>query len=465
MRRLCIITGALLLAGCQGLNSSGHQDSTDDKASSSLYQKSSIHASLQTHHRTTDLGRAYSTVPHSSSRQQRQQVEAKQPDLWLDLAEQMKLDVPLDHPRVVAQREWYLKHPSYMRSVSERARPFLYLIKEEIEKRNMPMELVLLPVVESTFDPKAYSHGHAAGLWQMLQGTGKNFGLHFDSFYDGRYDVMASTRAALDYLEYLNGFFDGDWVLALAAYNSGEGRVQRAMKANLRQGKKTDYWSLSLPKETQNYVPKILALAAILKQDSHYGMDIPALPNRPQLAVVEVEGQVDLNMAADLAGMNRSKLKELNPAFKKASTSPARSTEILVPVAHAQGFEIAMADMPEQERSSTSLYQVRRGDSLGAIAKRHGTTVEQLRQANNLSGNNIRIGQSLTLSGSYAATTNTSAPAAKASSVYKVKRGDSLSVIASRFSVTINELLSWNKLPSKHSLRAGQSLIVAANVL
>ncbi|MGO4998555.1 LysM peptidoglycan-binding domain-containing protein [Oceanisphaera sp. W20_SRM_FM3] len=471
MRRLCIITGALLLAGCQGLNSSGHQDSTDDKASRSLYQKSSIHASLQTHHRTTDLGRAYSTVPHSSSRQQQPQVEAKQPDLWLDLADQMKLDVPLDHPRVIAQREWYLKHPSYMRSVSERARPFLYLIKEEIEKRNMPMELVLLPVVESTFDPKAYSHGHAAGLWQMLQGTGKNFGLHYDSFYDGRYDVMASTRAALDYLEYLNGFFDGDWVLALAAYNSGEGRVQRAMKANRRQGKKTDYWSLSLPKETQNYVPKLLALAAILKHDTHYGMDIPALPNRPQLAVVEVEGQVDLNMAADLAGMNRSRLKELNPAFKKASTSPVRNAEILVPVAHAQGFEIAMADMPEQERSSagqyqersgSGYYQVRRGDSLGAIAQRHGTTVAKLRQANNLSSNNIRIGQSLALSSSYAATTKPATT--QGNSVYKVKRGDSLSVIASRFSVSINELLSWNKLSSRHSLRAGQSLIVAANV-
>ena len=464
MRRLCIITGALLLAGCQGFNSSGHQDSTDNKAGPSLYQQASMHASLQTHQRTPDLGRAYSTVPHSSQRQQQPQVEATQPDLWLDLADQMQLDVPLNHPRVIAQREWYLKHPSYMRSVSERARPFLYLIKEEIEKRNMPMELVLLPVVESTFDPSAYSQGHAAGLWQMLQGTGKNFGLHFDSYYDGRYDVVASTRAALDYLEYLNGFFDGDWVLALAAYNSGEGRVQRAMKANQRQGKPTDYWSLSLPKETQNYIPKLLALAAILKHDTHYGMDVPALPNRPQLAVVEVVGQVDLNMAADLAGMNRSRLKELNPAFKKASTSPARTAEILVPVANAQGFEIAMADMPEPERASTTgQYIVRSGDNLGAIAQRNGTSVDALRKANNLTGNSLRIGQSLALSGTATATKASAPTATKARSVYQVKSGDSLSVIANRFSVSINELLRWNKLSSKHNLRAGQSLIVAAN--
>ncbi|WP_188629834.1 LysM peptidoglycan-binding domain-containing protein [Oceanisphaera marina] len=461
MRRLCILSSALLLAGCQGLHSSGDQDSTGKEAADSqLYHTSSIYSSLQIHDRTADLGRAYSTVPHSSSnRQQRQQAEVAQADLWLDLADKMQLDMPLDHPRVVAQRQWYLKHPGYMRSVSERARPFLYLIKEEIEKRNMPMELVLLPVVESTFDPKAYSHGHAAGLWQMLKGTGKNFGLHYDSWYDGRYDVMASTRAALDYLEYLNTFFDGDWVLALAAYNSGEGRVQRAMKANRRQGKPTDYWSLSLPKETQNYVPKLLALADILKHDSHYGMEVPALPNRPQLTVVEVEGQVDLNMAADLAGMNRGQLKELNPAYKRTATSPVRNAEILVPVAHAQGFEIAMADLPEQERKSYQHYQVRGGDSLGRIAQRHGTSIQAIRQANNLSSSTIRVGQALMLPTPYAAT----AAVAPAGGVYKVKPGDSLSAIASRFSVSISELLRWNSLANKHTLRAGQSLVVAAN--
>ncbi|GHA27238.1 lytic transglycosylase [Oceanisphaera arctica] len=443
----------------------GHQETAGEQANSQLYPKSATYSSLRIQSKTaTDSGRTYSTVSHSSTnrqqqqQQQRQKVEAQQPDLWLDLAANMQLDMPLDHPRVVAQRNWYLKHPAYMRSVSERARPFLYLIKEEIEKRNMPMELVLLPVVESTFDPRAYSHGHAAGLWQMLQGTGKQFGLHYDSWYDGRYDVMASTRAALDYLEYLNGFFDGDWVLALAAYNSGEGRVQRAMKANRRQGKPTDYWSLSLPKETQNYVPKLLALADILKQPGHYGMEVPAVPNRPQLAVVEVEGQVDLNMAADLAGMNRSQLKQLNPAFKRTSTSPARNAEILVPVAHAQGFEIAMADLPEQERKSYQRYQVRGGDSLGRIASRNGTSIEAIKQANNMRGSAIRVGQTLMLpraNGPVASSTG--------DGVYRVQSGDSLSAIASRFSVSITDLLRWNQLADKHSLRAGQSLIVAAN--
>ncbi|OIN07672.1 LysM peptidoglycan-binding domain-containing protein [Oceanisphaera psychrotolerans] len=465
MRRLCILSSALLLAGCQAMSTDsarhpyGHQETAGEQANSQLYPKSATYSSLRIQSKTTNSGRAYSTVSHSSTkRQPRQQAEAQQQNLWLELADSMQLDIPLDHPRVVAQRKWYLKHPAYMRSVSERARPFLYLIKEEIEKRNMPMELVLLPVVESTFDPRAYSHGHAAGLWQMLQGTGKQFGLHYDSWYDGRYDVMASTRAALDYLEYLNGFFDGDWVLALAAYNSGEGRVQRAMKANRRQGKPTDYWSLSLPKETQNYVPKLLALADILMHPDHYGMDVPPVPNRPQLAVVEVEGQVDLNMAADLAGMNRKQLKHLNPAFKRAATSPARNAEILVPVAHAQGFEIAMADLPEQERKAYQRYQVQGGDSLGRIARRNGTSIEAIRQANNLRGTTIRVGQTLMLP-----TAGRASAPSLSDGVYQVQAGDSLSTIASRFSVSITDLLRWNQLTDKNSLRAGQSLIVTAN--
>lgn len=465
MRRLCILSSALLLAGCQAMPADsarhpyGHQETGGGQAHSQLYPKAAAYSSLKVHSKAADGSRYYSKVPHSSdNRRNPQHAEAAQPNLWLALADQMQLDVPLDHPRVVAQRNWYLKHPAYMRSVSERARPFLYLIKEEIEKRNMPMELVLLPVVESTFDPKAYSRGHAAGLWQMLQGTGRNFGLHYDSWYDGRYDIMASTRAALDYLEYLHDFFDGDWSHALAAYNSGEGRVQKAIKANRRQGKPTDYWSLSLPKETQNYLPKLLALADILKHPGHYGMDVPEIPNRPQLAVVEVEGQVDLNMAADLAGVNRGQLRALNPAFKRTATSPARNAEILVPVRHAQSFELAMADLPEQDRKSFQRYQVRGGDNLGLIARRHGTSVDAIRQANNLRGTTIRVGQMLMVPNAARP-----APATAEDGVYLVQAGDSLSAIASRFSVTISDLLRWNRLSDQHSLRAGQKLIVSVN--
>ncbi|GAA3538365.1 transglycosylase SLT domain-containing protein [Zobellella aerophila] len=368
----------------------------------------------------------------------------------------MELTIPADHPRVVAQRKWFLKHPEHMRSVAERARPFLYLIKEEIEKRDMPMELVLLPVVESTFNPKAYSRSHAAGLWQMLQGTGKNFGLHYDSWYDGRYDVMAATNAALDYLEYLNNFFDGNWTHALAAYNSGEGRVQRAIRSNRKQGKSTDYWALSLPKETQNYVPKLMALADILKHPDHYGLDIPAIPNHPQVKVVQVEGQVDLNMAADLAGVNRQQMKHLNPAFKRAATSPARTANLLVPVKNAQGLELAMADLPQQERKEFRRYQVRRGDTLGLIASNNNTSIDAIKRSNNLRSNSIRAGQTLMLP-------TTGKAAAPTDGLYQVQSGDSLHAIASRFSVSITDLLRWNRLRKHEYLRPGQQLIVAIN--
>ncbi|MCC4263630.1 LysM peptidoglycan-binding domain-containing protein [Oceanimonas baumannii] len=454
MIRLCLLSGALLLAGCQAVSTDStrqtHGHGGTEQTSKRLYPKSADYASRKAAGRETR---------HSADeRPQASEAGASQQDLWQYIADSMELEIPVDHPRVVAQRNWYLKQPEYMNSVTERARPFLYLIKEEIEKRDMPMELALLPVVESTFNPTAYSHGHAAGLWQMLQSTGKHFGLHYDSWYDGRYDVMASTRAALDYLEYLHKFFDGNWVHALAAYNSGEGRVQRAIRANERHGQATDYWSLSLPKETQNYVPKLMALADILKRPGHYGMAVPVIPNRPQVTAVTVEGQVDLNMAADLAGVSRSQIKALNPAYKQTATSPLIDAEILVPVRHAQTFELAMADLPAEERMSYARYRVKGGDSLGVIARRHGTQISAIKQANNLSGNTIRIGQTLLVPA-----VSSSAPAAAQPSTYLVKAGDSLSVIASRFSVSIADLLRWNQLSSKHILRTGQTLIVAAN--
>ena len=190
-------------------------------------------------------------------------------NLWLRASNQFAFEIP-DNKRVAVQRDWYLKHPAYMERVSKRARPFLYYIIQQIEAREMPLELVLLPIVESAFDPFAYSHGRAAGMWQFIPGTAKRFGIEQTWWYDGRRDVIASTDAALDYLTYLNKMFDGNWLHALAAYNSGEGRVGKAIKRNKQAGKPTDFWSLDLPRETRAYVPKLLALADILKNHETY---------------------------------------------------------------------------------------------------------------------------------------------------------------------------------------------------
>ncbi|WP_171901000.1 transglycosylase SLT domain-containing protein, partial [Glaciecola punicea] len=222
-------------------------------------------------------------------------------DLWEKIQYQMTLPIPQNQPRLDAQKNWYLRHPAYMQRVSKRARPFLYHITQRLEQENMPMELALLPIVESAFDPFAYSHGRASGMWQFIPSTGKRFGMKQTWWYDGRRDVIASTEGAIKYLRYLNDMFDGDWLHALAAYNSGEGRVMRAIKKNKRAGKPTDFWSLDLPRETRAYVPKLLALADILKSQDEYNFSWPKIANAPVVEIVDVSSQIDLAVAARMA--------------------------------------------------------------------------------------------------------------------------------------------------------------------
>lgn len=251
-------------------------------------------------------------------------------DVWTRISNQFAFDIP-DNNRVTLQRNWYLKHPEYMARVVNRARPFLFYITEEIEKRNMPLEIALLPIVESAFDPFAYSHGRAAGMWQFIPGTAKRFGIRQTWWYDGRRDVIASTQGALDYLTYLNEMFDGNWLHALAAYNSGEGRVLRAIKRAKAAGQKTDFWSLDLPRETRAYVPKLLALADILKKRDDYAFAWPAVDNIEAVKVVDIGSQVDLAFAAELADMKLEALHALNPGFNRWATDPDGPHHLLLP--------------------------------------------------------------------------------------------------------------------------------------
>ena len=222
------------------------------------------------------------------------------PDLWHRIRSGMHMP-QVDNARIANQRRHFLKKDDYLKRVGERASPFMYLVVEEIERRGMPAELALLPMVESAYDPSAYSHAHASGLWQFIPETGKRYGLRQDYWYDGRRDIVASTNAALDYLQALHQQFDGDWFCALAAYNAGEGRVGRAIKANLAANKPIDYWSLNLPEETRNYVPRLLALAEIVRNNDSYNVELPYIADAPQLAMVDTRGQIDLALAAMVA--------------------------------------------------------------------------------------------------------------------------------------------------------------------
>lgn len=332
----------------------------------------------------------------------------------------------------------YVAHPAYLPKVLRRAERYLHHIVEELDGRELPLELALLPVVESGFDPFAYSHGRAAGLWQFIPGTGRRYDLKQNWWYDGRRDVTASTRAALDYLEELHARFDGDWLLAVAAYNSGEGNVQRAIRRNIRANKPTDFWRLRLPRETKAYVPKLLAVRQIVADPARFGLTLPRLPDVPYFSKVETGSQIDLALAADLAETTVEEMYALNPGFNRWATDPDGPHRLLVPHENHSAFERALQTLPSKERTQWARYPVREGDSLSLIAKRHGTTPDVLKRVNSLRGDRIRAGQHLMIpksarsAGTYTMSADSrlhrtmSEKQGENSEIYTVKAGDTL---------------------------------------
>ena len=464
-------------------------------------------------------------------------------DLWSRLRAGFTMDHSVDNARVQAQLDWYVRHPRYIDRVVERGSRYLHYIINETEKRGLPSELALLPVVESAFDPFAYSHGRAAGLWQFIPSTGKYFGLTQSWWHDDRRDVIAATDAALTYLERLANRFDGDYTLALAAYNSGGGTVSSAMRRNRNVGKATDYWSLTLPTETRHYVPKLIALAKIFDDPKAYGIDLPPLKDEPYFEVVDTGSQLDLAQAAELAGVDIDEIYLLNPSYNRWATNPDGPHRLLVPKQQAEAFQTALAEFPSEQRVSWQNYKVRKGDSLNTIARKFSTTPSVIQQVNKLNSDLIRIGQQLLIpsstkgSDAYALSqaqrlertqdrkrsgnkirytvrrgdtfwdiarehrvsvrevaawngmapgdplipgkelviwSKTSKPTMVASNTrgkamvrkvgYRVRSGDSLSAIASRFSVNVRDIASWNDLNTDRYLQPGQSLVLYVDI-
>ncbi|MEZ8101525.1 lytic transglycosylase [Vibrio bivalvicida] len=396
-----------------------------------------------------------------------------QQDVWQRIAMQLEMPIP-DHKLVDYYRTWYLKHPNHLKTVSQRAEPFLYLITEKIEQRNMPLELALLPVVESSFDAFAYSHGSAAGLWQFVPGTGKQQGLKQNFWYDGRRDVAASTDAALDYLTYLNKRFDGEWTHAIAAYNSGGGRVSSAIRKNTKLGKPTDFFSLDLPKETSSYVPKLLALADVVANQEKYGINIPTITNKPVVELVDPKEQLDLAIAANYAGISVKQLQSLNPAYNQWATAPNGPHQLLLPTSSKAQFNNAVNEN-RGKGMKVVRYKVKSGDSLSVLAQKYNTTAKVIRSANNLSGNNIRVGQHLMIPTStrddkaYAlsASNRLANTQAKTRGKYKlthtVRSGDNLWSIARANKVSHQSLAKWNGMGPRDTLRVGQKLVIWKN--
>jgi len=392
-------------------------------------------------------------------------------NVWARLVDSFALPECSEHESALKWADWYADHDEYMARVMKRAQPWIYFIAEELEARGMPGELALLPVVESAYDPFAYSSGRALGTWQFIASTGKQYGLRQDWWYDGRRDVWASTHAALDYLEHLNRKFDGDWLLALAGYNSGENRVARRVKSNLKKGKPADFWNIRLPKETKGYVPKLLGLTCLFQDPETYDFDFPRAPNQPVIAAVEMEAQSDLVLISQFSGVSIDVLFGLNPGFSRWATSPSGPWRIILPMEGADKLQQHLDDNDSPALMKWDQVLVESGDTLSGLAARHHVPVSVLRTTNNLNSDLIRVGQKLRLPRDeqmlvdplYVAAANElqklqSGLIASERLTHKVRSGESLSVIARRYKVTVRELQNWNNISDPRKLRAGQTL-------
>ena len=292
-------------------------------------------------------------------------------DLWARIRAGLSLP-DTDHPDVQAELNWYAGRPEYLQRTTDRARLYLAYIVREAERRQLPLELALLPIVESAFQPYARSPAGAMGIWQFMPSTGRRFGLHRTPWYDARRDIVESTRAAFDYLERLHDDLGGDWLLAVAAYNAGEGNVMRALRRNRAQGKAEDFFSLSLPAETRAYVPRLLAIARLVSNPQRYGLTLDPIDDVPYFAGVDVGGQVALGKAAQLAGVSLNELMLLNPGFFRHATDPEGPHRLLVPTTSAGRFREALAATNPEQRMAWSTHTVSKGDTLSDIAGRYG---------------------------------------------------------------------------------------------
>jgi len=388
-------------------------------------------------------------------------------DLWQRIRQGYNLTPESMPDSVTKQRDWYLRNPSYLKTVFSRARPYIYYVTDELDKAGLPLELALLPIVESTYDPLAYSHSHAVGLWQFIPSTGESLGLRRDRWYDGRRDVIYSTQAAITYLKQLNKRFDNDWLLALAAYNSGQGFVSKSIRRNRKLGKGTDFWSISLPRETRNYVPQLLALATLIRDPEKYAVKLPAMPNEPFFEVVEIESQIDLNNVVKVTGIEVSDFTRLNPAYRRAITPPQGKHNLLLPVGTAEPLKHMLATTDPKTWVPHTEYAVANGDTLSHIAARFDIPTSWLRSRNNLRDDHLKIGQVLLIPHSrdnidYLSNT-LSQSSTKQPIYHSIRQGDSLWTIAKQYDTSINRLRKINKL-SSNTLRLGERLVVGSHL-
>ncbi len=357
-------------------------------------------------------------------------------DIWKQIAKDFTLSAYANNPAVLKQIRWYQDHPKSLSDIAAKAAPYLYYIHQQVKEKGLPGELVLLPIIESAYNPFASSSVGAAGLWQLMPGTGSDLGLKQNSGFDGRRDVIGSTQAALSYLSHLDKIFDKNWLLALAAYNSGPGTVLKADKSNKGDHSNSQFWSLHLPQETKQYVPRLLAVAAIIGNPAKYGIHLPDLPNKPYFAKVAIDSPIALSKVAKLSNSSVDKVRTLNPGYVGTQNASATPSHVLIPIEKVATFKenmdtqgktttVEMPDpaavkntatptpiptkkagptktaaktkTPKDKTIHSRIYKVKTGDSMSSIAKKQGVTLAALQKANHLKSDDLKIGQVLTV--------------------------------------------------------------------
>lgn len=333
-------------------------------------------------------------------------IEEEPQNLWDELESGYGLPSVSDN-QISANMKWIMKHQRYMEKIAKQSEPFLFYIVQQLKENEIPLELVFIPVVESAYNPMAKSPSNMMGLWQFSSRTGRHFGLQQNALYDGRRDVIASTNAAVRYLKYLNKLFNGDWLLTIAAYNSGEGTVKRAMKRNKQQGKPTDFWSLPLSKITKHYVPQVIALSKVMAEPEKYNFNLEPIANDPYFTKVNISKTINMEQAAKMANIDPQIMRQLNAGHSKWITAPSASNELVIPVEKLDAFNSVLPNIPNTTWTTKELelamrastYVVKSGDSLWSIARAHKTSIKNIQQWNKLSSRSvIKPGQKLNVS-------------------------------------------------------------------
>lgn len=380
-------------------------------------------------------------------------------NVWQALAQTFKLKDQSNQPEVKNQIKWLLNHPSYFHVFAQNSAPYIFHILEEIKKRKLPGELALMPMIESNYNPFAYSHVGAAGLWQLMPGTGSGLGIKQNWWYDGRRGIVTSTNAALNHLTYLSRFFSGNWVLAIAAYDAGEGTVQKAMRRNHSLPLSTNFWSLALPRETKAYLPRLMAMASLIKYPRYFGISLPQFSYGPYFSQVPINKQINIKQAAKLASISYDEILKLNPGYNRWTTSPVKGSDfLLLPTAKVDVFNKNINTLPESHFLKWTRYEVKRNDNLSTIALKNNARVKVIKELNHLNSDTLKIGMQLIIPKSPNPSAKTLSETKRDLAInhaknngpqqiiHVVKEGDSLSSISEQYHVTNAELIYWNRL-------------------